>query len=238
MNPVKQASATIARFELPAAQTAGAILAQATHSFFAPGKGELGCGSRRSQRPSHRLNWYQTLAANLGRWPLRLLKFQRRRSGDPVMHLVLLDTSASTLRNNRLAIAKAAILQIAEQAYLAREQLGILGFGNQRVQTLLPRKRAPKALRQLLDQVEAGGGTPLRQVVEQAIRYQRRLRLSQPELRLRNYLITDGKSSASLAGLGLDGDTMLIDIESSRVNRGRGSEFAAALNASYLPLQV
>jgi magnesium chelatase subunit D len=154
------------------------------------------------------------------------------------MHLVLLDTSASTLRNNRLAIAKAAILQIAEQAYLAREQLGILGFGNQRVQTLLPRKRAPKALRQLLDQVEAGGGTPLRQVVEQAIRYQRRLRLSQPELRLRNYLITDGKSSASLAGLGLDGDTMLIDIESSRVNRGRGSEFAAALNASYLPLQV
>ena len=154
------------------------------------------------------------------------------------MHLVLLDTSASTLRNNRLAIAKAVILQIAEQAYLAREQLGILGFGNQRVQTLLPRKRAPKALRQLLDQVEGGGGTPLRRVVEQAIRYQRRLRLSQPELRLRNYLITDGKSSASLAGLGLDGDTMLIDIESSRVKRGRGSEFAATLNATYLPLPV
>ena len=154
------------------------------------------------------------------------------------MHLVLLDTSASTLRNNRFADAKAAILKIAEQAYLEREQLGIIGFGNQQVQTLLPRKRAPKALRRLLDNIEAGGGTPLRQVIEQAIRYQRQLRISQPGLRLRNYLITDGKSSASLAGLRLGGDSVLIDIESSRIRRGRGSEFASALGARYLPLPV
>ena len=47
------------------------------------------------------------------------------------------------------------------QPFLAREQIAILGFGNQRVETLLPRRRAPRALRRLLDELGAGGGTPL-----------------------------------------------------------------------------
>ena len=238
MNPLRQTSATSSSFALPASDTVLDTLAKGSDRISARNKGQRGRGSALSREFGHRLNWFQTLAVNIGRWPLQQLKFSRRRSADPVMHLVLLDTSASTLRNNRLADAKAAILKIAEQAYLEREQLGILGFGNQQVQTLLPRKRAPKALRRLLDNIEAGGGTPLRQVIEQAIRYQRQLRISQPGLRLRNYLITDGKSSASLAGLRLDGDTVLIDIESSRIRRGRGSEFANALGARYLPLPV
>ena len=238
MKSVNQSSAPSSSFVMPESPVKFETFNHPGNALVARNRGERGHGSHLSRKFGHRLNWFQTLAANLGRWPLSQLKFKRQRGGDPVMHLVLLDTSASTLRNNRFADAKAAILKIAEQAYLEREQLGILGFGNQQVQTLLPRKRAPKALRRLLDNIEAGGGTPLRQVIEQAIRYQRQLRISQPGLRLRNYLITDGKSSASLAGLQLDGDTMLIDIESSRVKRGRGSEFANALGASYLPLPV
>ena len=238
MKPVTQASATSSKFVMPESQTICDTSTQVDNSLIARNRGQLGHGSHSTRKFGHRVNWFQTLAANLGRWPLSQLKFKPHRGGDPVMHLVLLDTSASTLRNNRLASAKAAILNIAEQAYLEREQLGILGFGNQRVQTLMPRKRAPKALRRLLDGIEAGGGTPLRQVVEEAMRYQRQLRIIQPGLRLRNYLITDGKSSASLTGLNLDGETILIDIESSRVKRGRGNEIANALGARYLPLPV
>jgi magnesium chelatase subunit D len=238
MKPVRQTSATSSSFVMPESPLKLDSYHYSSNSLLARNRGERGFGSHLSRKFGHRINWFQTLASNLGRWPLSRLKFKRIHGGDPVMHLVLLDTSASTLRNNRLSAAKAAILNIAEQAYLEREQLGILGFGNQQVQTLLPRKRAPKALRRLLDNIEAGGGTPLRQVIDQAMRYQRQLRISQPGLRLRNYLITDGKSSASLAGLQLEGDTLLIDIESSRVKRGRGSEFANALGANYLPLPV
>ena len=153
-----------------------------------------------------------------------------------MLHLVLLDTSASTLKNNRFADARAVILNIARQAYLAREQLSILGFGNQQVKTLLPRRRAPRALRKLLDNIEAGGGTPLLEVIEQARRYQRNLLRVQPSLRLRNYLITDGKSAAALQDLAPIGETILIDIEDSRVKRGRGVEIARALDAFYFPL--
>jgi len=149
---------------------------------------------------------------------------------------VLLDTSASTLRNNRFADAKAAIVRIAERAYLAREQLTILGFGNQRVETLLPRKRAPRALRKLLDGIGAGGGTPLLEVIEQAARYRASLQRQQPGLRIDNYLVTDGKSALALERLAPIGQTLLIDIEDSRVKRGRGVEIARALDAIYYPL--
>lgn len=200
--------------------------------------GKQGSGSKALSSFSKRINWFQTLVVNFGRWPLSQIRYLRHRGGDPVFHLVLLDTSASVLRDNRFGDAKAAILQIAEQAYLRREQMGILGFGNQQVKTLLPRRRAPRALRRLLDRIEAGGGTPLREVVQQARQYQQRLRAIYPELRMQNYLLTDGRSSASLSDLELDGETWLIDTESSPIKRGRGREFAQSLGAHYLPLPI
>ena len=151
---------------------------------------------------------------------------------------MLLDTSASTLQNNRFADAKAVIVELAQRAYLAREQLTILGFGNQRVQTLLPRKRAPRALRQLLDGIEAGGGTPLLEVIQQAASYRDSLLRQQPGLRIDNYLVTDGKSAVALEQLTPIGQTLLIDIEDSRVKRGRGVDIARALDAIYCPLPV
>jgi magnesium chelatase subunit D len=163
---------------------------------------------------------------------------RRQATGQPRLHLLLLDTSASTLKNNRFAEAKAVILKIADQAYLAREQLPILGFGNKRVETLLPRKRAPRALRKLLDEIEAGGGTPLLEVIQQAASYRAQQTRQQAGLQIDNYLITDGKSSIALDQLEPIGQTLLIDIEDSRVKRGRGVDIARALDAVYCPLPI
>ena len=156
MAPVKQVTAPVSRMTLPKDLSETLVHRMSQGLSAAKNRGNRGQGSAVSRQFGHRLNWFQTLAVNLGEWPLKTLRFKRLRRGDPVMHLIMLDTSASTLKNNRLAEAKAAILKIAEQAYLDREQLGILGFGNHQVTNLLPRKRAPKALRQLLDNIEAG----------------------------------------------------------------------------------
>ena len=163
---------------------------------------------------------------------------RKARNGQPVLHFVLLDTSASTLKNSLFANAKATILEIAEHAYRAREQLTVWGFGNQRVENFLPRRRAPKALRKLLDTIPAGGGTPLRQGLQQAGDYLRRLAKQHPELVMRTYLITDGRSSQQVADLRLPGECLLIDIESSAVKRGRGQELARELAADYFSLST
>ena len=100
-----------------------------------------------SQKDSKRPNWFASLVSSAGQWPPTKLKMRRARNGQAVLHFVLLDTSASTLKNNLFANAKATILEIAEQAYRSREQLTVWGFGNQQVENFLPRRRAPKALR-------------------------------------------------------------------------------------------
>ena len=236
MEPVKQVTAPRSRYQSPLLKSDSLMRPQSLFDVYAKSRGESSRGASKGRKAGSQLDWFQTFASNLGAWPLRWLRHRKVNSGRPQLHLILLDTSASTLKNNRFADAKAAIINIAEQAYLAREQLTILGFGNQRVQTLLTRKRAPRALRRLLDSIDAGGGTPLLEVIEQARRYQRNLRRAQPSLQVRNYLITDGKSALALQDLTPIGETILIDIEESRVKRGRGVEIASALDAFYLPL--
>jgi magnesium chelatase subunit D len=234
MEPVKQATAADILFKArdfePAKMPASKL------RDYAKSTGDGSKGGTRGRAFGTALDWFQTLAGNRGLWPLQRLIHRKQSTGQPRLHLILLDTSASTLKNNRFADAKAVIMKIAQQAYLAREQLTILGFGNQHVETLLPRKRAPRALRKLLDNIDAGGGTPLLEVIAQAARYRQNLKRVQPGLQINNYLITDGKSSARLEQLTPIGETMLIDIEDSRVKRGRGVEIASALGAIYFPL--
>ena len=205
---------------------------------FTRSTGRSGQGRSKSVISGNRPNWFATLVNCLGCWPPKKVVMHHARRSEAVLHMVMLDTSASTIKHRQFGKAKAAILHIADQAYLQRHQITILGFGNQVVETLLSRKRAPKALKKLLDHVRAGGGTPLREVVEQAYCYQARLLKQMPGLKIRNYLLTDGKTSQPLAGLQLIGETVLIDIEHAAVRRGKSRQLAQILNAEYLPLPV
>ena len=236
MAPVQQRTAAQSLFSVSAIEAPTGSVHRIDD--FARGTGIGARGTGHARRFGRQLDWFQTLVSNRGCWPLQRLIRRRQATAQPRLHLVLLDTSASTLHNNRFADAKAVIVELAQRAYLAREQLTILGFGNQRVQTLLPRKRAPRALRQLLDGIEAGGGTPLLEVIQQAARYRDSLLRQQPGLRIDNYLVTDGKSAVALEQLTPIGQTLLIDIEDSRVKRGRGVDIARALDAIYCPLPV
>ena len=199
-------------------------------------KGSGAAGPRAIAADSNRPGWFATLVANAGVWPPQRIRFQKQRAGLPVLHLLLIDTSASTLGQGPYSTAKAAALQIAEQAYLNREQLAIMGFGNNRVDTLLRRVRAPKELAQLLDDVPAGGGTPMREVLLQAQDYLRRLQRQMPEIEVRTYLLTDGRTTAPVQDIRLVGECVLIDTERAAVKRGRGKRLAAELGAAYIPL--
>ncbi|MBW6391685.1 AAA family ATPase [Billgrantia antri] len=195
---------------------------------------------RRSYRVSPRPDWFATVAANHGRWPWRRLQYRKTQAAPPTVHLVLLDTSASTLGRQLLGRAKGLVEQLARQAYAAREQMAVLGFGNDGVTPVLLRRRAPKALRERLDSADGGGGTPLRQAILQAARLIRQWRRQEADLQIRTYLITDGRTRQSLAGLPALGDCLVVDTEQAAVRRGRSEIIAEQLGARYcrLPLSV
>ena len=188
------------------------------------------------QNTSYKVNWLSSLLANAGQWPLQRLRFYQTKKTQMTVHLVLIDTSASTLKNDLFSQAKAVILKIAEKAYLAREQLSIIGFGNQAIETLLPRQRAPKALKELLDSIPAAGGTPFREALEYAEKFHQQQKKQIPNIRIKTYIITDGKTRQSFSNIDLGNDVILIDIEKSAVKRGKGQDIANDLNAIYMPL--
>ncbi|MBD3897596.1 ATP-binding protein [Halomonas sp. ML-15] len=235
MPPVAQPSVSVPAITLPAPDATTPRVASTSHAASARRRGQQP-GQRRGHRDAPRPDWFATLAANRGHWPWRQLRYAKARSGQPVLHLVLLDTSASTLGEQLLGRAKGVVERVARQAYAAREQLAVLGFGSDGVTPILPRRRAPKVLLERLDGVGAGGGTPIRQAILRAARLIRQWRQQQAGLQVRTYLITDGRTRQPLAGLPPLGECVVVDTEQAAVKRGRGAQIAQQLGARYLPL--
>jgi magnesium chelatase subunit D len=153
-----------------------------------------------------------------------------------VLHLVLLDTSGSTLGQRLLGRAKGLVDALARRAYTAREQVAVLGFGNDGVTPILPRRRAPKDMLARLDAAGGGGGTPIREAVRRAAQLIRQWQRREPGLHIRTYLITDGRTRETLTGLPPLGDCIVVDTEQSAVRRGQGARIAQQLGALYRPL--
>ncbi|MCP5163375.1 MAG: ATP-binding protein [Hahellaceae bacterium] len=242
MAPVAQPTASQKRLSFSSESNKVTSALNSIHAALNPSvgkdKGRDSRGTRSGKRDSHTVDWFGSLIRQAGSWPLRALHFKKQKTGQSVLHLILLDTSASTLENRLFAHAKATVLQIAEQAYLNREQLTLLGFGNQQVTTLLPKKRAPKSLRRFLDSIAAGGGTPLREMLQQALSYQQVQQRQTPGLKIKTYLITDGRTAQPLHDVQLLGEVLVIDIENSAVKRGKARALATQLRAPYFSLPV
>ncbi|MBT2788482.1 MULTISPECIES: AAA family ATPase [unclassified Halomonas] len=208
--------------------------AERTDTASSAGKGGT-LGRGRSQVATSRLDGFATVIANRGQWPWRQLKMRKSRAGQATAHLVLLDTSGSTLGQRLLGQAKGLVESLVTQAYAAREQVAVLGFGNGGVVPILSRRRAPKNARGTLDSAKGGGGTPLREAIIEARRLIRQWQRREPGLQVRTYLITDGRTRESVDDLAPLGECLLIDTEQSKVKRGQGARIAQQLGALYWP---
>lgn len=194
-------------------------------------------------QPSKQVNWFGTVLTNqtlpkeasqqYGGIELKQLKFKPQKRGAKVVHLVLLDTSASVLAQQSFAKAKGLVKQIAEQAYLSRQQLSLIGFGNDQVATHIPMRRPAKTVETLLNQISAGGGTPIQQGLQQIEQLQKQLLKQNSGVQLHTYVITDGRIRAVPQNK-LTGQISVIDIEQAQVKRGRCRELAAQLGAEYI----
>lgn len=201
--------------------------------------------SKGSQQGGYRLDvtntgsgvdWFRSMVRQPQEWPPKELTHKTEKTGQAVLHFVLLDTSASTLSQGVFAKAKGVILDIANRAYLAREQIAILGFGQDGVSSILPRVRAPKEISELLDNLGAGGGTPFRVAIEKARDYLAKQHKGNTDLYSQTYILTDGRTQADVSDLELLGQTVLIDIENAAIKRGRGQDIAQHLGAHYISL--
>lgn len=199
-------------------------------------RGEQAKGMQIGGRASGGLDVATTLRKNQGDWPPQQISRRQARTGTAVLHCILLDTSGSTLAQQTFAKAKGVILKIAQQAYLRREQISILGFGGDEVEWLLPQVRAPHTIQAQLDALGAGGGTPIHQALADGERYLHQARRQQPGLQTVSYILTDGRVTGHFANHAWPGPVTIVDTELADVKRGRAAELAACLNAQYQTL--
>jgi magnesium chelatase subunit D len=207
-----------------------------SHEMNKNNQGYTAKGEKKSALLSNKPDWFNTLAQSLGQWPPTQFAFKKVNTGEQKLHLILLDTSASTLSNGLSSMAKSVVMNITDNAYLQRDKISLLGFGNNNVETIINAGRAPKQVSNLLDNVSALGGTPLRLILEKAGKSIKQLSYKYPGLSLFCYLITDGRSRANINDLKLNVPTLLIDIEKALIKRGRGPVLASQLDAQYIAI--
>ncbi|MBF6029475.1 VWA domain-containing protein [Pseudomonas sp. P115] len=178
------------------------------------------------------INWPGTL---LGGRPQRRedLLFHLRSRSAHELWLVIVDASASTRRHRALTDAKGLLAQVFYDAYRQRARMAVLTASGSSPKWQVQGLKAAKGLAGWLDQLGAGGGTPLMPALSEAGDWLAARRKRYPAEQQRLLLITDGRLK-DIAGLPLlDCPGLLVDIERGAIRLGRAQELAVGLQLDY-----
>ncbi|CRM18103.1 MULTISPECIES: VWA domain-containing protein [Pseudomonas] len=188
-------------------------------------------GKARSARQGL-VNWPGTL---LGGRPQRRedLRWHLRSRSAHELWLVIVDASASTRRHRALSDAKGLLAQVFDDAYRQRTRLALLTASGQSPQWQVQGLKAAKSLAHWLEQLGAGGGTPLLAALTEAGHWLVARRKRYPAEQQRLLVITDGRLKAieGLPPLACPG--LLVDIERGPIRLGRARELAIGLQLDY-----
>ncbi|EJL05008.1 hypothetical protein PflQ2_3326 [Pseudomonas fluorescens Q2-87] len=161
------------------------------------------------------------------------LRFHNRCRSPHELWLVIVDASASTRRHQALSEGKGLLAQLFDDAYRQRARLALLTASgtlpNWQVQGL----KASAGLRDWLDGLGAGGGTPLLAALSEAGRWLTARRKRFPVEQQRVLVMTDGRVKEGRALPSLDCPCLLIDIERGPIRLGRARQLAGQLQAEY-----
>ncbi|MDT9673780.1 VWA domain-containing protein [Pseudomonas sp. JV414] len=176
-------------------------------------------------------------------WPGTLLNGRPRQRDDVLFHLrtrsphelwlVIVDASASTRRHQALSDAKGLLAQLFDDAYRQRVRLALLTASGHAPKWQVQGLKASAGLRDWLDGLGAGGGTPMLAALGEAGRWLAARQKRFPAEQQRLLLVTDGrvKEWSTLSALECPG--LLIDIERGPIRLGRAKVLADQLQTHY-----
>ena len=123
---------------------------------------------------------------------LRLKRFRRKKQ---VSILFLVDVSRSQGARERLSFAKSAVLSILKRAYSDRDRVGMVVFGNRKAELILPFTRSVDFAAKPMEELKAGGNTPLAMGIRKALKVLETEERKDPEKTVILVMLTDGKAN-------------------------------------------
>ena len=216
-------------------------------------------GARRPTGPTGSLHLVETLMAAAGqqasrdraagRVELRTedLRVAVREGREANLVLFCVDASGSMAARRRMTQVKTAVLSLLHDAYRRRDKVGLITFRREAAELTLPPTHSIDIAATRLDEVAAGGRTPLAEGLLEAARVLRRERLRDPRLRPLLVVVTDGRATSGpraverslqaadhLAALRVT--TVVVDGEGGPLRLGLAVRLAERLRAEHVPV--
>ncbi|MFV2196786.1 VWA domain-containing protein [Nocardiopsis sp. LOL_012] len=176
------------------------------------------------------------------------LRVAVREGQESNLVLFCVDASGSMAARKRMGEVKTAILSLLLDAYRRRDKVGLVTFRGEAAELALPPTRSVDIAAARLDDLPAGGRTPIAEGLLEAARVLRRERLRDPRLRPLLVVVTDGRATGGkgavgralkaadhVAGLGVT--TVVVDGESGPLRLGLAARLAAHLGAEHMPVR-
>ena len=173
------------------------------------------------------------------------LRVAVREGREANLILFCVDASGSMAARKRMTQVKTAILSLLLDAYRRRDKVGLVTFRGQGAEVALPPTHSVDIAAARLEELPAGGRTPLAEGLVTAAEVLLRERTRDPRLRPLLVLVTDGRATggndavtrsqqaaAYVAGLGVA--TVVIDSESGPMRLGLAARIAEILAAEHL----
>ncbi|SDN01825.1 magnesium chelatase subunit ChlD-like protein [Pseudomonas azotoformans] len=161
------------------------------------------------------------------------LLFHLRSRAAHELWLVIVDASASTRRHRALTDAKGLLAQLFDDAYRQRARMALLTASGQVPKWQVQGLKAAKGLAGWLEQLGAGGGTPLLAALVEAGNWLALRRKRYPAEQQRLLVITDGRLKEVNGLPQLECPGLLVDIERGPIRLGRAQQLAAGLQLEY-----
>ena len=173
------------------------------------------------------------------------LRFATREGRESNLVLFCVDASGSMAARKRMTQVKAAVLSLLLDAYRRRDKVGLIGFRGTSAQLLLPPTRSVDVAARRLEELPAGGRTPLAEGLLEAAAVIERERLRDPRRRPLLIVVTDGRATAGedpvarsrLAAEALRGvGAVVVDCEAGPMRMGLAGVLAQHLGADHVPV--
>ncbi|MGK2882159.1 MAG: VWA domain-containing protein [Mycobacterium sp.] len=161
--------------------------------------------------------------------------------------LFVVDTSGSMAARERMRQVKTAILSLLLDAYRRRDRVGVVTFRERGAEVALPPTRSVEIAASRLDDLPAGGRTPLAEGLLAAADVIRREKLRDPGRRALLVVVTDGRATAGhdavrrsrqaaeyVAAQGIN--SVVVDCERGRMRMGLAQTLAGHLGAEHVAL--
>lgn len=175
------------------------------------------------------------------------LRTALREGREANLLLFCVDASGSMAARRRMTQVKAAILSLLTDAYRRRDKVAMVSFRGTDADLTLPPTGSVEIAAALLDELPAGGRTPLAEGLLVAADVVRREQLRDARLRPLLVVVTDGRATsgadaversrlaaAHLAGMRVP--SVIVDCEEGPLRLGLALTLSAHLRAEHVPM--